>query len=90
MTTVTMTKTSAPTLEQNVKSGGVPIEFSKEGLKIDPDDISVQTSDNVTATKQVEVKSSEPADMKGAVDAQVLSEKLEIVANQKAEADRLK
>ena len=35
------------------------------------------------------MKANEPADLKGAVDAQVLAEKLEIVANQKAESDRL-
>jgi hypothetical protein len=34
------------------------------------------------------VKTNEP-DLKGAVDAQILAEKLEIVANQKAEADKL-
>jgi len=36
----------------------------------------------------VEVRTNEP-DLKGAVDAQILAEKLEIVANQKAEADKL-
>jgi len=34
------------------------------------------------------VRTNEP-DLKGAVDAQILAEKLEIVANQKAEADKL-
>jgi hypothetical protein len=33
------------------------------------------------------VRANEP-DLKGAVDAQILAEKLEIVANQKAEADK--
>ena len=36
----------------------------------------------------MEVRTNEP-DLKGAVDAQILAEKLEIVANQKAEADKL-
>ena len=35
----------------------------------------------------MEIRANEP-DMKGAVDAQILAEKLEIVANQKAEADK--
>ena len=35
----------------------------------------------------MEIRANEP-DLKGAVDAQILAEKLEIVANQKAEADK--
>jgi hypothetical protein len=54
-------------------------------------DISVQTTDNnVTVAKQIEVKASEPVDLKGAVDATILIEKLEVVASQKAEETRLK
>ncbi len=73
-------------LEKNVKS--TSLYTSNQEEKIEENVlVSAQTSDNTTAVKQVEIRANEP-DMKGAVDAQILAEKLEIVANQKAEADK--
>ena len=84
-----MTTTPAPkqsNLESNVKSTAL-YTSNKEEKNEETAVISAQTSDRTTAVKQEEIRANEP-DMKGAVDAQILAEKLEIVANQKAEADK--
>ena len=84
-----MTPTPVPkqtNLELNVKSTAL-YTSNKEVNNEETAVVSAQTSDNTTAVKQVEIRANEP-DLKGAVDAQILAEKLEIVANQKAEADK--
>jgi hypothetical protein len=84
---MTSVHTSKPTtIEINVKSTTLLTATQED--KVETIVKSAQTNESTTAAKQVEVKANEP-DLKGAVDAQILAEKLEIVANQKAEADKL-
>jgi hypothetical protein len=77
MTQTNVTKQT--NLEQNVKSTALYTSNKEE--KAEKTLVkSAMPSDNTTAAKQVEVRAVEP-DMKGAVDAQILAEKLEIVAS---------